>query len=152
MKTMTADKAFQSVRRSAEKIQSDAHETVAVVSSGDVVRQGDVYLIALDVAPKKAAAFVGRQLAPGETQGSRHFAEGDCELYRPDEAEATQILARLIPETNGERQFFGPVIRAHGAVEITHPEHGNRTLPGDGQVYLVTYQRTGREAMRRAED
>jgi hypothetical protein len=151
-RAMTAARAFREVLTSAEKIKCDDSEVVQAVEPGDVIRQGDVYLVALDSKPKKAGAFAGRQLAPGDTQGSRHVAEGDCEIYQPEETDAIRILNRLIPETRGETQFLGPVIVAKGAVEITHPEHGNRTLPGEGQAYLVTYQRTGRDTIRRAED
>lgn len=149
-KTKTAASAYKAVVQSAEKIVNSDPATIPFIDAGDTVRQGDVYLIALDAEPKRQGPYAGRQLAPGNTQGSRHVAEGDCELYTPDEASATAILNRLIPATKGHRQFFGPVILARGPVTITHPEHGDRTLAAG--TYLVTQQRTFADEIRRAAD
>jgi len=67
-------------------------------------------------------------------------AVGDCDVLRVDDTEAVKALRRVIPGAAPD-QMIGPVIRARGPVTITHPEHGDRTLPGDA-CYLVTYQRT----------
>jgi hypothetical protein len=143
--------ALNQVRKSAEKIRNADPATIEVMSPGDNVRQGDIYIVLLDCKPAEASPFKGRQLAPGNTQGSRHIVEGDCRLFTPTEADAIRILTGLVPATKAHRQFLGPVIVAAEPVTITHPEHGHRTLPAG--TYLVTYQRTRLDSeLRRAED
>lgn len=141
--------AFDAVRVAAESIRSDAPATVPAMEPGDVLRQGDLYVIALDSAlPGKPTH--ARQLAPGTTQGSRHVAEGPCEVVEPEGSAALSALHRLIPATRAHRQFVGPAIHATAPITIAHPEHGDRTLPpGD---YLVTYQRAWADEVRRTQD
>ena len=147
----TAAVAYRKVARTAESIRNGDPETVGSVSPGDCVRQGDLYLVALDREPKRSGPYEGRQLATGTTRGSRHVAEGEgVTLYTPDEADAISILNRLVPATRGHQQFLGPVILVPGGVTITHPEHGDRTL--EAGVYLVTQQRSWADTLRRAAD
>jgi hypothetical protein len=134
--------AYTEVLRAAEEIRSDAHETIATLSPGDVVRQGDLYITCLATVPRGVSPAGTRQLAPGTSRGARHVVEGDCDVLQVPEREAIAALERVIPGADWH-QFIGPVIRARGPVTITHPEHGDRTLPGDA-CYLVTYQRTCR--------
>jgi hypothetical protein len=140
MTTINAQAAYAEVARAAEAIRSDAHEAIATMSPGDVVRQGDLYITCLDSEPPDGVPAGTRQLAPGTTRGSRHIVEGDCDVLRVPDAAAIAALRRVIPGV-APRQFVGPVIRARGPVRLTHPEHGDRTLPGDA-CYLVTYQRS----------
>lgn len=153
LKRISAARAYSEVARSAEKIRNAEPATIEVMDLGDVVRQGDLYLIRLSgrLEPSPERWPAGRQLAIGLTQGSRHVAEGErCEVYAPDHESAGQALANLLPATGPQRQFFGPAIHAERAVTITHPEHGHRTLPaGD---YLVTYQRVWANEVRRVAD
>lgn len=151
MKITTARLAYRSVCRSAEKIRNSDPAAVEVLSPGDVVRQGDVYLVRLDVEPEVVGLYGSRQLSPGTTRGSRHVAEGDCETFRVDQADASRVLGRLVPQTEEVIQFFGPMVRAAGPLTVTHPEHGHRTLPSGS--YLVVYQRSfARDEVRRARD
>jgi hypothetical protein len=146
----SARDAYGQVIVTAEAIRNAEPATIAVMSAGDVVRQGDLYLVAIDEAPPPTGSYPGRQLAPGSTQGSRHVVEGECTLYTPQAASAQAILARLIPATEESRHFFGPVVLAPGPVTITHPEHGHRTLPAG--TYLTTYQRAWADTLRRQVD
>ena len=43
-KTIDARTAYAEVLRAAEEIRCDAHETIATMSPGDVLRQGDLYI------------------------------------------------------------------------------------------------------------
>src|SRR5262245_10533757 len=113
-------------------------KAIATMSPGDVVRQGALYITRLDTEPPGGVPAGTRQLAPGTTRGARHVVQGDCDVLRVPEAEAIAELRRVIPGADA-RQFPGPVIRARGPVTITHPQHGDRTLPGEA-CYLVTYQ------------
>lgn len=148
---------FAEVTRVAERIRNGDRAVVPVLGCGDVVRQGDIYLIRIDddgdPAPEVVAdgPWSSRQLAPGTSRGARHEVEGDCELAVPDPDWAATVLAHLIPATSGVRQFWGPLIRARGPVAIVHPDHGDRVLPGPA-LYLVTYQRTWADEVRRQVD
>jgi hypothetical protein len=67
------------MREALESFDAAAPERIGSPSLGDVVRQGDLYLIAIESLPngKKTKE---RQLVPGTTQGSRHVVEGDVEI------------------------------------------------------------------------
>lgn len=150
-KTMTATLAYNEVARAAEKIRNAEPATIEVMDPSDVLRQGDIYLIRLESClPADKNPWPSRQLAVGTSQGSRHVAEGECEVYRPVEADAIQALTSLVPATRNHQQFIGPAIHASEPITITHPEHGHRTLPaGD---YLVTYQKVWADQARRVAD
>lgn len=148
---VTASKAYKEVVSAVEKIKNDDHAAIATMSAGDVLRQGDIYIVALDKPIPYGQISHSRQLAPGDTQGSRHVAEGDCEIFLVGEHKAIATLNRLIPATKGQQLFIGPMIHARGDVRITHPEHGDRTIPGDCS-YLVTYQKAFAETVRRQAD
>ena len=149
-KSTTASSAYQEVLDLAEQIKNGEPATIALIEPGDVVRQGDIYLVSLDVSPASPKRWAGRQLAEGTTQGSRHVTVGDCDLFLPDPARAKDVLNRLIPGTRDQELFLGPVIEARESVTIEHPEHGHRTLPAG--TYLVTYQRVWAEEVRKTMD
>ena len=107
-----------------------------------MVRQGDIYIICLAAEPPGGVPAGTRRLAPGAGPGARHIAEGDCDVLRLPDAAAIAALRRVVPRADVAAPCIGPALRARGPVTITHPEHGDRTLPGDA-CYLVTYQRTG---------
>lgn len=151
--TMTAEKAFRKVEKSAEKIRNDETAVVGTVSVGDTVRQGDVYLVCIGGLPKTLTPISNRQLAPGDTQGSRHILEGDCRIYDADKAETMALVQKaLAPRTvNLAAPLIGPVFECLGDVEVTHPEHGNRVLPA-GEKFAVVYQRAFANEVRRQID
>lgn len=149
-KVISASKAYSQVLSSVEKIKNDEHAVIPTMSPGDVVRQGDLYIIALG-NPISRGKPASRQLAPGTTQGSRHVAEGDCDVLAVDEEKALESIHELLPATKGQRLFVGPMILARGPVRIAHPEHGDRTIPGDA-AYIVTYQRAWASEIRRTQD
>jgi hypothetical protein len=137
--TIDARTALAEVLRTAEKICSNAHETIWTMSPGDMVRQGDLYITCLGTEPPGGIPAGTRQLAPGLSRGARHVVDGDCDVLRVPHKVAVEALCRVVPGAYTQ-QLIGPVIRARGPVTITHPEHGDRTLPGDA-CYLVTHQR-----------
>jgi hypothetical protein len=149
MQTLTAAAVYSSVAQDVESIKNDEHALIPDMEPGDCVRQGDVYIIAVDVQIK-GSPYAGRQLAMGTTQGSRHIAEAPAELVTVDEDRAAEILNRLIPSTRGQQLFFGPAIYAAEPWTVSHPEHGDRTLPAGN--YLVTHQRTWANEVRRQQD
>ncbi len=63
-KSIDSRTAYAEVLRTAEAIRSDAHEVIATMSPGDVVRQGDLYITCLDSEPRGGVPAGTRQLAP----------------------------------------------------------------------------------------
>jgi len=89
-------------------------------------RQGDVYLVAVDAAPRDAKTVkTGARiiLAYGEATGHHHSVS----------SRGCQLLER----TETDEQFLR--IMAKSGVELTHEEHATITLPpGD---YKIVHQR-----------
>jgi hypothetical protein len=138
------------VAAEAEAIRSDAPAVCNATDPGDVCRQGDVYLTRLGREPRTLRPYVGRQLAPGTTQGSRHVVEGRVTMLVPDEDDAALALGEAVPAARMRRHFVGPVVLAPAGFTLTHPEHGDRTFPAG--AYLTTYQRAFGDEIRRALD
>lgn len=91
---------------------------------GPAIRQGDIYVWRIDGVPNGATAREDRQLALGNTKGSRHVALPGPKLYD-------------LP-LNKRHMLLGPVVKAPARWEITHPEHAHYSLPSG--VYQVGYQ------------
>lgn len=107
---------------------------------GKWIRQGDVYLMAIKDVPLECdTETANRQLAPGETRGSRHIIEGNVKLFvKGPNAGRTDVLE-------------GPVIVAKERCTLTHPEHAHFELPPG--TYQSYYQMDARQAERtRASD
>lgn len=138
------------VKKSAEKMDSAKTERIETASAGDVVRQGDIYLVCLEMAPPGTPAK-SQQLAPGETQGSRHIATGDCRIVNANRVTVANTINRLVKGAAIPEQLVGPVIECRGDTTITHPEHGHRILPA-GSVWASVYQRAHAEEIRRVQD
>lgn len=106
---------------------------------GQAVRQGDIYLTAIDKMPKGYEKVVNNgslQLVPGSSQGSRHVIENTA-----------GITIHMIK--NGS-ELMGPVLEATKAFTITHPEHAHVVLqPG---LYHTTFQKDWAEEERRVRD
>jgi hypothetical protein len=147
--TISAKSAYDSVRGSVDSIKNGEHAIIPAMEPGDTLRQGDIYIVAIDVSID-GKPHGSRQLAPGTTQGSRHIVEGDCDVIDINVDEGINILARLIPATRGVAHFFGPAIIARSQVTITHPEHGDRSISAGN--YLTIIQRTWADEVRRTAD
>jgi hypothetical protein len=113
-----------------EAIRRDAHETVDL-QPGDAYVQGDVFVARIDIVPDRFGEWEhGKQLAPGETLGSRHTCEcGDVDIYVGDPGQVNAALDRLFPKTKGKPRLIGPCVRAFEPWTEAHPEHGDRTFP-----------------------
>lgn len=139
METLTAKRAFQSVKASAEAIcNSDTQEFPSAASAGDTFRQGDIYIEFMESVPAGAVPSEkpSAQLAPGTSQGSRHVLDSL--------AGVTQFTLR------SPTALDGPVLDITEERTVTHPEHGNVVLPPG--VYGVTYQRAYADELRRVAD
>ncbi len=134
----TATQAFESVRTTAEAVKSDAPKRAGDLAPLDHVRQGDVYLWKLAGLPTGATPdpTASAQIAPGETQGSRHVI-------------ADMRKVRMFKLAN-PNPLQGPVIEVKESVVVEHPEHAHITLePG---FYIGTFQRLHADEVRRQMD
>ena len=105
---------------------------------GNVVRQGDIYLTLISDLPEGKAS-IDMQLAPGESQGSRHILKGDVSI----------VEVKSFKNVNAA--LIGPAFKCNSAVEVTHPEHGNVILP-EGTIWQTTYQQSYADEVRRVQD
>lgn len=123
---------LKEVTEHAEKIKNDGEHTVHNMDPGDMWCQGDVGIVFLGQREEVSFANLEEipadraeaQLAPGNTQGSRHCIDdlGKVTMYRS--ASGTEL--------------DGPRIDAPTGFRVNHPEHGDVTLPPG--KYAVIYQ------------
>lgn len=112
------------------------HETW---TKGDIAHQGDLIFVCLSSPiPNRAKPRASRQLAEGDTQGSRHTLDGG-ECFDIPVGE----VARLVNDATGGRvrpteQCCGPVFT--GPATVRHPQHQDQSFPAD-TVTAVVYQR-----------
>lgn len=136
MKTVT--EALIEMRKSVETLDASKTERINAPSLGDVVRQGDIYLTCINkITGGKETE--NRQLAPGNTQGSRHILAGKVTVY--EGVSFNQMPSVLV----------GPAFKCNSDVTVEHPEHGHKVLP-EGTVWQVTYQRAMADEIRRVMD
>lgn len=127
----TATETFKKIEEKAV-ISKPFTRHISEMNIGNVIRQGDIYVEKVDDNHHHASDKAMRQLAIGNTQGSRHIADGDVEIFSPSE----------------KSPLVGPVVKAQSRWILTHPEHGHFSLPAG--CYQVRYQRD--YASERAEE
>lgn len=151
-KTRTRKQAARQAK--PEAIVNDEPKMLNGFGTGDVSHQGDIMIVGIAKIPKSAKPRANRQLADGNTQGSRHILErGDVYDCSPDE------VVKAIQAANGckvEAQYIGPVFVSPDKPtenDLTHPEHGNQGFPA-GQVCAVVFQRNldAEQRAQRARD
>lgn len=124
-----------------ERMVNDDAKLLEGLSIGNTCHQGDIIIVPISRLPSSARRRANRQLAEGDTQGSRHVLQRG-EIY---DAPATET-AWLVREATGcivGEQYIGPVFVSPEdptADDLTHPEHGNQGFPA-GMVCAVVYQR-----------
>lgn len=151
MTTASVQRDIAAIKKSAENMDAANPASVGTASVGDVVRQGDLYLVCLESLPPDGKR-APRQLAPGDTQGSRHVAVGDCAVYQPaSPAAVVQLIDSSCRGATVPVELIGPLVECIGETRIEHPEHGHRILPS-GSVWAVVYQRAYAEEVRRVQD
>jgi len=136
--TKTVMAALTEMRASVESMISSETERIGSPSLGDVVRQGDLYLCCIDKLPE-GVATKDMQLAPGNTQGSRHILSGDVSIVKPSK------FGKL------DTVLIGPAFTCKGDTTVTHPEHGHKVLPAD-TTWQVVYQQAYADVVRRVQD
>lgn len=108
------------------------------IQPGQFVRQGDIYIVCVKSVNPKLKETKVRQLAMGNSQGSRHVIEGEAEIFAP--------VSKTIQRTKLGEYFEGPSFRCKEHVTISHPEHAHISLPPGSyevrhQVDLLTKKR-----------
>ena len=144
-------KQIEAIKKAAaESLDEAGEQIVGTASPGDCVQQGDIHLVCIESLP--AGTKTKRQLAPGNSQGSRHIAEGECSVYQPKEpAAVAQIVNSLCRGAMVPAELVGPIVECHGETTITHPEHRHFRLPAK-TVWAVVYQRQYADEIRRVQD
>lgn len=134
----TAVDAFKAIEEKAATSKPSLRN-IAKMTIGQVIRQGDLYVEKVKAAHLHGEKVAARQLAIGNTQGSRHVAEGEVSVFEPSDS---------------KNVLLGPVVKAETRWTLTHPEHGHFSLPAG--VYQVRYQRDyaseRAEELRRVQD
>jgi len=130
--------AFTQIEKAAEKPRTEIRK-VSKIKPGQAVRQGDVYLVVVE-GVKAGAPVLNRQLAPGETQGSRHIAEAPAQIFQSPGHPLKGIASNAL---------LGPLVESAKTWNLAHPEHAHVSLP-PGQ-YQVVYQ-LDFAAQRRVQD
>lgn len=134
---MSIAQVLTEVQEHAESIKTDELQHFPEAASHcDYHRQGDVYVIKLDSVPDGfEECQVERQLAPGNTRGSRHIlSHGNVTMYKNPNANVLQ----------------GTVFKTDSGVTIEHPDHGDLKCPPG--IYGITYQRLMADEIKRAQD
>ncbi len=120
-------KTFRAIKDTAEKIRNDEHQIVGTMSVGDAWAQGDILIVSLEHLPEHVIPIANPnvQLAPGNSQGSRHCLSSldGVTMYR---------IASPNP-------LDGPILQSDHPIRVNHPEHGDVTVPAG--TYAIIYQR-----------
>lgn len=125
-----------------ERICNNDPKLHSIFEPGSVSHQGDLMIVAISQMPRSAKPRTNRQLAEGDTQGSRHVMSRG-EVYDADRNE----LRAAIKNATGvdvNVEYIAPVIFVSPAEptehDLTHPEHGHQGFPA-GSICAVVYQR-----------
>lgn len=143
-------KATKSVQRCLDELAemeafNNKPEKIGSPSLGDVVRQGDVYIMSIPNLPTGQVSE-NRQLAEGDTQGSRHILTGKVNIV--------DKVTSIVKNHDGvaiNAALVGPAFECVSDVTETHPEHAHKVLPA-GTCWQVVYQVAFAEEIRRVRD
>lgn len=130
-----AVEAQELIQEKAKELAVQDKRTVLKMEVGQVVRQGDIYIHCVSPEHRRGAELKTRQLAMGESMGSRHIAEGAAKTYQGIQAPGW-----------AETDLLGPCIVAELPFTVSHPEHAHIDLPAG--VYQVTHQMDARTRKR----
>lgn len=140
MAMMTKTRKSKSAPK-AEPIVNDAPRqfTDASWPVGSAAHQGDVILVRIESLPKGAKPRANRQVAEGDTQGSRHVLEGG-KIYDVDAKAVAKAVKSACPKSDVGEQYCGPVFVTDESTALRHPEHGDHEYES-GMCVAVVFQR-----------
>ena len=138
-----------------EQLITDAPRTFteADFPIGTAAHQGDLILVRIADLPPSAKPREDRQLALGNTQGSRHVLQTGTPYDCPA-AYVSNAITAVCPGVAVQAAYIGPVFATKdGAADLLHPEHGDHHYRGD-MVIAVVYQRNldAEEREQRVQD
>lgn len=105
-----------------------------LLAVGQGIHQGDIYMIRVDDDHPRGTLRGSRQVAVGDTIGSRHIVEGDVTVY-----EGVRLPSCMKVPSNELSARLGPVVVAPSGCVLTHPEHAYHDIR-QGGTYQVVYQ------------
>jgi len=107
---------------------------------GSAAHQGDVILVRIKELPHKAVVRQDRQMAIGNTQGSRHILQNG----NPFDCNASEVIGAITSVCRGvelQEKYIGPVFQTvQDKASLIHPEHGDHYYEGDMTIACI-YQR-----------
>ncbi len=136
MPVLTAEEVHSRVQHEAKEKNVQALRTVLEILVGKVVRQGDIYIHRVQESHAHGKELKSRQLALGNTQGSRHMAEEPAQVFE----------GIKLPEWCAAGTFLGPLVKSKKAFKVGHPEHAHVILPAG--TYQITHQMDARTLQR----
>jgi hypothetical protein len=139
MEQLTAVQARERIEREAKEKAVQEVRHIKSIEIGKVVRQGDIYIHRVADEHKHGKESKSRQLAIGNTQGSRHVAESPSKAFD----------GTTLPTYCDQRTFLGPLVQSKKRFTVTHPEHAHVSLPAG--CYQITHQ-TDARTMGRVQD
>lgn len=161
--TTSAIEVHEIIEKNAKEA-SQEKRMIETIKVGQAIRQGDIYMVRLDdkglteikmnagslivnvdEIRKKGVKADTRQLAPGESKGSRHIIGEGPTIYK-----SNAVIPNRFGGMTQAADLIGPVVVAGDRFELTHPEHAHFSLPAG--VYQVFYQGDWQGVMRRALD
>lgn len=109
---------------------------------GDNWPQGDLYIVRIHDMPKSAEPRTDRQLAEGNTQGSRHILTSGDVYNVKNPQEVCSAIASVCKGVQINPKYVGPVFQTKaGHARLDHPEHGDLIFKGD-MTCAVVFQRS----------
>lgn len=149
---MSATKSKNKINRKAKAPAAKAPVLESIVNNaprtftdadfpvGSVACQGDLYFVRIGSFPKSAKPRANRQLAEGNTQGSRHIVSIGA-VYDCDSGEVSKIVNSLLKKLDLQARYVGPVFGTiDDKADVTHPEHGHHLFRGE-MVLATIFQR-----------
>lgn len=133
----TIENEVQQLTSHSESIVNDALKVFGKEwMPRDVSFQGDLCIVCLPSMPEIAKPRRNRQMADGDTQGSRHIVKrGKC--FDADAAEVARLI-ESVTKCKVDPKYVGPVFK--GPAYLAHPEHGDQQWTGEC-INSVVYQR-----------
>jgi hypothetical protein len=164
--TATAEKvvteSLAKIRESATASTVFKRESVAWTpknKKGSAFRQGDVMLLTIPIEWLKGQQPIEapegtpqRQVAEGNTQGSRHILTGNCQIFVKHGLKWDK-LNKVLPKPFSIQldEMIGPAFISAENTVLEHPEHANVELP-EGYAFVCIYQQCYQDAVRKVRD
>ena len=126
--TKNAMNVHEKIIRKADELAINSPRIVHKMAIGQVVRQGDIYIHRVAEDHPCGDKLDSRQLALGNTTGSRHIADAPAKVF----------IGTTTPAWCNAQTFIGPCVVSEKRFPVSHPEHAHIELPAGR--YQITHQ------------